>query len=298
MAQDILSCMKAFIAVTECHGFAPAARKLKISTPALTKKIQALEEKLGQKLLERTTRRLELTSVGRLYMEHASRILREVEVAAESLKQLTEEPQGHVRLGIPGVFETLEFTQHVQKFLDLYPKVTVDISEQNSPVRVLEGDLDLTLSEIHLHDKQLIQDPLLTLTRKVYAAPSYLEKYGTPKTISDLQAHNCLVYPKVSPDGYWWFGHTKKIKVKGNYTSSIGRNYVFACISGLGLIWGISLFLQEGLQSGKIVEVALDYPGFESQVYLYYRPTSSNQLLKLMVAHLKQFVDDLYQFHL
>lgn len=289
---DFLQCIRSFVAVAECHGFSPAARQLQISTPALTKQIQALEEHLGKKLLERTTRYVAITEAGGIYLEHAKRILADVEIAANSVNNIETEPHGNLRIGIPGVFETLAFLKHLQLFLNRYPKITVDIRNDNSPTLILDDELDLTVSEHNLHDKKLIKEHLFTVRRSVYAAPSYLKKQGTPKTIADLKNHNCLIYKRVTPTNQWIFGNNKKVNVSGNYTSMSGMNLLFALTAGMGLIWGSDLVMAADIKKGKVVEVPLDYPPFESKAYLYYRPTNMNQPLKLMIEHLKLFTKD------
>lgn len=289
MAIDLLSCIKGFSAVAACKGFSPAARQLRISTPVLTKQIQMLEHKLGKKLLERTTRYVALTEAGATYLAHANKILAELENAKQSISNLETEPHGHLTIGIPGCFETPQFIEYMHAFLDRYPKITIDTRNENAPTLLLDQALDLAISECNFNDKQLIKEYVFTLHRSVYAAPSYLKKHGTPKTLADLKNHNCLVYKKVSPDHLWLFGKNKKVTVNGNYTSNSGLNLLLALQGGLGLLWGSGIMIQNELKSKKLVEVKLDHPPFASKVYLYYRPTSMNRNVKLMVEYIKQF---------
>ena len=289
MAVDLLSCMKGFAAVVECKGFSPAARQLRISTSALTKQIQALEQIVEKKLLERTTRYVSLTEAGSLYLAHVEKILAEVAAAQDSVHQLETEPHGHLSFGIPGVFDTPQFTQHLKLFLGHYPKINLDMRVENSPELVLNNALDFTISEANFTDTQLIKEYLFTLHRGVYATPGYLKKHGIPKTLEDLKQHNCLVYKKTSPDSLWMFGNNKKVAVKGNYTSNSGMNLLYALSIGVGLGWCSPLFIQEELNKKRVVEVKLEHPPFASKVYLYYRPVSANHTIKLMIEHVKQF---------
>ncbi len=297
MALDLFSCMRSFVAVAEYNGFAPAARKLHISPPVLTKQVQWLEHRVKKPLLERTTRRVELTEAGQVYLVQAQQVLAGVAHAESALQVLETEPHGYVVLGMAGFLNAPQFIRALHVFLDQYPKISLDVRAEISPALVIEGVLDIAVSQENLSDTGLIKEPLFTVCRKIYAAPSYLKAHGVPKTIADLQHHNCLVFQQVSPVGEWVLGKHKKIKVQGNYKSNAAAHFMLALFDGFGLGWCADHLVAEDVAAGRLQEVVLtDVKPIEIPVFLYYRPSSQNLAVKRMVVHLKTIVSQ-HHFH-
>lgn len=283
MALDFISCVKGFVAVVECKSFAEAARQLHISNSTLTKQVQRLEDQIRKKLFYRTTRRVELTEAGQTCLQHAYKILIEVQNTLQAVQSLEQQPHGRLIIGMPNGFVSPIFIKIFQKFLQKYPKVSLEVKDENSPINLLNGVVDLILSDVDICDKQLIKKHCFTFYRSIYASPNYIKKFGLPKTIKDLKNHNCLIHKQVSPNNEWKLGKNKKIYVTGNYTAISGINIFYAAMNGLGLMWSNDLLIQEEIKKRKLIEVKLDKPPAEIKIYLYYRPVGYDRNVKLMV---------------
>jgi DNA-binding transcriptional LysR family regulator len=221
MSLDFLSCIQGFVAVAEYKGFSQASRHLQISTPMLTNQIKRLEESLGKKLLHRTTRYVSLTEAGEIYLIRAQKILAEIQDARSEICQLEVKPHGVLRLGIPNSFNSVAFVRHLVSFSEKYPKIQLQVAEETSPTALLDGSIDLIISEVDVKEKQLIKDHLLTIHRSIYAAPKYIKKHGAPKNSADLKNHNCLIVKGSSPKNEWILAN-KRTLVNGNYLSTQG----------------------------------------------------------------------------
>lgn len=287
MSLDFLSCMQGFVAVAEYKGFSQAARHLQISTPMLTNQVKRLEESLGKKLLHRTTRYVSLTEAGGIYLIRAKKILAEIQDARNEICHLEVKPHGVLRLGIPNSFNSTAFVKHLISFTEKYPKIQLQVLDETSPTVLLDGSVDLLISEVDVKEKQLIKDHLLTIHRGVYAAPKYIKKYGAPKNTADLKNHNCLSMKEPSTKNEWILAN-KRIAVSGNYTSTSGMNILYAAVEGLGLIWCADIALKDEIQKGKLIEIKLKEKPTAIKIYLYYRPVHRGSNIQLMAEHLKQ----------
>jgi LysR family transcriptional activator of dmlA len=286
MPLDLLSCMKSFSAVAEHQSFAIAARHTRVSTAVVTKQIQRLEEVVGKKLFERTTRRLQLTEAGRLYLCHAQKILKQVVEANSALINLETEPHGTVRVGIPGGFNSMFFSKQFQQFLVQYPKISLYISSESFPAIILDGYVDIVISSLNVHNKQLLKEKLLTVRRSVFAAPSYLEKHGTPKKIADLKQHNCLINIRSSPEHQWEFAKEQKIHVKGNYISESGADMIHAAVNGIGLLWTADILVKEEVAAQRLMPLEIGADPACVGLYLYYMPAAAYSPIKLLAEFL------------
>lgn len=287
MSLDFLSCIEGFVAVAEYKGFSQASRHLHISTPMLTNQIKRLEESLGKKLLHRTTRYVSLTEAGEVYLVRAQIILAEIQEARSEICHLEVKPHGVLKLGIPNSFNSPAFVKHLISFSEKYPKIQLQVTEETSPTALLDGSIDLLISEIDAKEKQLVKDHLLTIHRGVYAAPKYIKKHGAPKSISDLKNHNCLIVKGSSPKNEWILAN-KRIAVAGNYASTSGMNIFYAGLEGLGLIWCADIALKDEISKGKLVEIKLKDKPTAIKIYLYYRPAHRGSNIQLIAEHLKQ----------
>lgn len=291
MSFDLITCMQSFVSVAECNGFSPAARKLRISAPALTKQIKYLEEWVGKRLLERTTRHVALTEAGKTYQKQCQKILSDIQEARNEVHHLEKEPHGLLTIGIPGVFNSnsMFYMELMRDFLKKYPKITLQTIEENSPTQLMNDKADLIISQENLHESQLIKEKLFAFRRGLFASPIYIKEHGRPKTLADLKNHNCIIYNKVSPDSCWVFPNNKKVPVKGNFISNSSMNTRCAAVVGMGLLWCSPLVVDEELKSGRLVEIKLKLSKpFLCDVYIYHKPVRQGSNVKLMVDHLKK----------
>lgn len=289
MSLDFLSCLEGFVAVAEYNGFSQAARNLHVATPMLTTQLKRLEELLGRQLFHRTTRHVALTEAGEIYLVRAKKILADIQDAKNEICDLEAKPHGKLTMAVPGSFNSPFFVEHMQQFLKKYPKIQLQVVGEQSPLAVLDGSIDVLVSEMDIKDKQLIKEPLFTFHRSVYAAPSYIKKYGKPESIQDLKNHNCLIAMGVSPNNEWLIGN-KKITVQGNYSSTSGINIFYAGLAGLGLIWCTDVVISDEIKKGKLVEIKLEGRPAAIKIYLYYRPTNYGSNVQLIAEHLKKMI--------
>ena len=287
MSLDLFSCMQGFLAVAEHQGFSQASRRTHISTPTLTHQLKRLEKLLKKKLFYRTTRRVELTEAGKIYLVHVKKVLAEVELAQSSVKTLEKAPHGRLTIGILSLLHSLYFVEKLKKFLQRYPKIQLKIIDENFPGALLDGSVDLVISGMRMQEKQLIKEQLFSVQRSIYAAPAYIKKYGAPKNIEDLKNHNCLINLRVSPNNEWVLSKHKKIYVNGNYISTSGTSILQASLASLGLIWAADISIKEEIRTGKLIEIPLARPT-RIPIYQYYRPVGHDDIIRLMADYLKK----------
>lgn len=289
MSLDLFSCMKGFVAVAEHQGFSQAARHTLVSTPTLTNQLQRLERLVKKQLFHRTTRRVELTETGKIYLAQVKKVLGEVELAQSSVANLETAPHGLLTMGVPSLFHSLYFVEKLKNFSQRYPKIQLKIIDENFPGALLDGTIDLIISGINIQDKQLIKERLFTVCSGIYAAPSYIKKNGAPSSIEDLKNHNCLVNLRISPNNEWMFSNNKKVQVHGNYISTSGASILQACLMGWGLMWATDIAIKEEMRKTNLIEVPLDKPA-KIIIYQYYRPINHDHIINLMAGYLKNVV--------
>lgn len=285
MALDLFSCMKSFVAVAKHGGFAKAARDLYLSPPVLTKQIQYLEEYTKKTLFERTTRSVRLTEPGQIYLSQVEQILKQIDLAKDALAAIDEEPHGIIRLGIPGIFDYCPFYKILPQFLETYPKIKLEIINDNLPTGLITNTLDIMVSELNITDNRLNKDYLGKTDRAIFASPTYLKNHGKPQNITDLAHHNCLIYTNVTPSHEWIFNN-KKIKVTGNYVSNSARNVIAVAVAGIGLIWAAKIVIEDEIKAGRLVEITLKNVSSKHDLWIYSLP-SYDPNIKLMMKHLK-----------
>lgn len=229
-----------FVTVVERGSFTAAARALGVPKTTLSRKVQALEERLGAMLLKRTTRRLGLTESGQLYYDYCSRVPRLLEDAEAAVAQLSGAPRGWLRITAPYTLGAQVIVPLVPEFMHRYPDVRIDMHLSNEMVDLVASGLDLALRVGTLGDSTLVARLLATFTWHVYASPAYLLRHGEPLVPSDLQHHRALALAQHRRGGrYCWTleggTHTEEQPVSPvlvmNEPSAV-RN---AAVDGLGI---------------------------------------------------------------
>ena len=190
---DRLASITAFVRVAESDGFTAAARRLNVSTATVSENVQALENALGVRLLNRTTRRVGLTEIGREYYERCVQILHDLKEADEAAGALQLTPRGQLRVhchrGIAGLVAPI-----VVGFLARYPEASVDLRTGDIMIDLVQERFDLAITQFPPPDSTLVSRRLATGRFILCCAPAYLEKYPAPKHPADLAGHNCLRY--------------------------------------------------------------------------------------------------------
>src|ERR1700740_701559 len=202
---DRIDAMRAFVTVADLEGFAPAARKLKLSPPALTRLIAALEERLGARLLQRTTRSVTLTDAGRRYLERARRILADVEEAECAAEGERTRPSGRLVGSAPLGFGRLPVSPVMSAYLKRYGEVSGELRLEDRMISLVEDGIDLAVRIGHLADSSLVARHVGEMRRIVVASPAYLNARGEPKRPADIAAHDTIQFGATTGLSDWRF---------------------------------------------------------------------------------------------
>jgi DNA-binding transcriptional LysR family regulator len=286
--------MEVFARVIEKGGFSAAARSLDLTPSAVSKLIGRLEDRLGVRLLARTTRALSLTSEGEAYYEAAARALRELNEAEQSVS--TGRARGRIRVNASFPFGTMFVAPHVGAFLSNHPNLTVDLSFTDDVVNLLEEKADLAIRMGNLPDSALKARKLGQSRRIVCASPKYLGHHAAPQKPSDLSQHNCLTFNFRRSRAGWPFRHKRRDieqLVSGNLQVNNGETMRQAVIDGLGVARLGHWHAAEALASGKLVPLLEEFnPGDLEMIHIVYLgggnvPARIRLFIEHMVATLK-----------
>jgi DNA-binding transcriptional LysR family regulator len=268
---DRVTSMQVFVRVAALGSFSAAARALNLSQTMVTKHVAALEERLGVKLLHRSTRRLVLTEGGRTYLAACERILAEIEEAEASASLDRIEPRGILRLNVPLTFGFRHIAPAIPEFTRLHPAVSFDLGLADRYVDLIEEGWDLAIRIGRLKDSSLVARRLAACRTVVCAAPSYLKEHGTPQTLDDLARHNCLGYTLPSAIGAnrWTFGTDGEtvVPVQGNLRANNGDALLAAAVAGQGLIYQPTFIVGDGLRDGSLVPVLGGCPTYQLGIH-------------------------------
>lgn len=263
-----------FVAVVDTNSFTEAAKKLKTSVAQVSRRVSALEERLAVKLLVRTTRKVSVTEAGQTYYQHCRNLVEGLETAELAVTQMQTTPKGLLKITAPVAYGESHIAPLLTEFLQQYPLVDLELKLTNNRVDLIESGMDVAIRLGHLQDSSLIAKRLASRQLYVCATAEYLEKYGIPYTLSELDKHNCLV----GSSEHWRFKENrreKSIKVSGRIHCNSGFALFNAAINSLGLVQLPDYYVKEALASGQLVEVLSDYRDDREGVWALY-PNNRN----------------------
>jgi DNA-binding transcriptional LysR family regulator len=268
---DRVTGMQVFVRVAALGSFSAAARVLNLSQTMVTKHVAALEERLGVKLLHRSTRKLVLTEGGRTYLAACERILAEIDEAETSASLDRIEPRGTLRLNVPLTFGFRQVVPALSEFSRIYPAVSFDLGLADRYVDLMEEGWDMAIRIGRLKDSSLVARRLAACRTIVCASPAYLKERGVPQDLDDLAQHNCLGYTLPSAIGAdrWAFGSDGDIVVpiRGNLRANNGDALLAAALAGQGLIYQPTFIVSDSLRGGSLVPVLTGYPTYEPAIH-------------------------------
>ncbi len=190
----LLGNMQVFISVVDSGSFSESARRLGLSQPSISRQVNMLEESLGVRLLQRTTRRLSLTEAGQIYYDKARQIQRDVHEAGQSISGFKDKPSGLLRISAPYTWADVKITPWLAEFLTHYPDIKINIECNDRYQNIIEHQLDIVIRVGELLDSSYIAVPFGQVNFVLCATPSYIAQCGLPNTVSDLQNHNAILF--------------------------------------------------------------------------------------------------------
>ncbi|MCK7543480.1 LysR family transcriptional regulator [Marinobacter bryozoorum] len=260
------------------HGSLSAAGRVMDMSPAMaTKHMDALEARLGVKLLHRTTRKLTLTDAGTEFLESCRSILQELDEAEAEVSVQRTEAVGRLRMNLPHSFGTRFIAPLLPEFSRRYPGIDVEVGLSDAQHDLIREGWDLGIRIGHLADSSLKARRLGNCQLYVCASPDYLARHGRPRRVADLAEHNCLGYT-LSPlqgKGTWAFGRQGDIKVPvhGNLTANNGDALLAAAVGGQGIIYQPDFIVDRAIAKGELVSLELDQPLVElGGLYVMFPP--------------------------
>jgi DNA-binding transcriptional LysR family regulator len=287
--------MMTFARVVETRSFSAAARVMNTSKSLVSKQVSQLEDALGVRLLNRTTRSMSLTEIGAAYYEHCLRIAQEIDAAGATVTQLQAEPRGTLKVTAPVIFASLHLAPALQTFLQRHPQVEVELNATDRVVDLVEEGYDLAIRITDRPAPAMVARRIASVRWATCAAPAYLERHGIPQTPKDLARHNCLVYHGLHSTSHGWrYGVDGKevvVPVSGNCRVNNSEVLHNMALSGMGIVLFPTYIVGPDLQSGRLREVLTDHVSYpQSDLYATYLP---NRYLQPKV---RAFIDHLLAF--
>jgi DNA-binding transcriptional LysR family regulator len=273
-AMDSLTDIAVFVQVVDAGSFTAAADRLGLSKSVVSKYVTRLENRLGARLLNRTTRRLSLTEVGRTFLERSRQGLHEIEEAEAEVSRLQSEPRGTLRINCPMSFGILHISPALPEFLAHYPDLAVDMSLDDRRVDLVEEGFDLAIRIGELPDSSLIARRLGPCRHVLCGAPGYFQRHGVPRTPEDLRDHNALIFQYQDSPREWHFrapqGSIIRVAVSGSIQMNNSLGLREALLREVGITLTPTFVVGEDIKAGRLQTVLKDYETLEVSIYAVY----------------------------
>lgn len=255
--------MAVLVQVVELGSLTAAAEKLHLSPSAVSKLIARLEDRLGARLLQRTTRRLSTTPEGRLFYERARELVDEIDAAEELVRAGRLRPRGALRVSLSHGFGMRQIVPMVPEFAGLYPDIELQLAFADRRVDLVSQGLDLAIRLGTVRDETLIARRLADHGRIICATPAYLERHGIPATPEQLAGHNCILFDQPDHLNQWPFhladGTTARVRVGGNFRSDNGDALFELLLGGLGIAWAADFLALPHIATGRLVPLLTEH---------------------------------------
>lgn len=252
--------LQIFSTVAECGGFAAAAKRLGISPSAVTKAVSRLETELDVQLFRRSTRHVALSGAGRLLLDHCGNIFEALSDAEAAVKKMRDSSGGNVRVVMPYSFGRVTFAPELPRFHERYPNISLDLYFNDDPTNLVAEGFDLAVLSRQLDDSPIIRRVLIRVPLVTAASPAYLAAHGTPRALSDLEDHNCIIGKFGSQ---WQFkdkdGQPLAVTVDGSATIHSGDVLREATAAGLGIAQSTWWLFRRDFERGTLVRLFEDH---------------------------------------
>ncbi len=279
----------AFVKVAEKLSYSKAANELGVSKAYISKSIQQLEDEVGQKLLNRSTRLVKLTREGEKFYEVCSDSINHILGAKDNLKKTVQTPRGLMRITAAGAFAEEYLTPVATRLMKKFPELSIEISLSEKIVHLVEENFDLGIRVGHLYDSSMIAKRIATRREFVCATRKYFSKNGVPKSPKELKEHNCLT----GNNEQWHFKERQgeyTVKVSGRFKSNNARVLLRACLSHAGIVKLPEAYVGPLLERGELVSVLDSYMNQEIPIWAIYPPSKNKSV------NVSYFIEELASF--
>jgi len=272
---DRLLSMSVFVRAVDEHGFTAAAATLGMSATMVAKHVRALEERVGERLLVRTTRRQALTDVGRVYYERCRHVLAEADAADACASEMRNLPRGVLKVQAPVTFGTERLAPALAGYLRQHPAVDIELSLSDRPVDLVEKGYEAAIRIGSLGNARLVARALRPYEMWLCASPAYLAAHGVPRHADELSAHQCLGFAHWRRLDVWRLGHAGRaheVPVKNRLVANNGQALRAAAVAGLGVILQPEALLDADVAAGRLVRLLPEYSLAQRPMHLVYLP--------------------------
>ena len=270
---DRLTSLTAFVRVVDSGGFSAAGRKLNMSTTMVSNHVQSLEDRLGARLLHRTTRKVSLTEVGKTYYDRCIQILADLEQADDIAGSSQSTPRGTLRI-YTGTHIVPYVAPVAAQFLALYPEVKVDLTMGERSVDMIDEGYDIAVRLTPPPDSSLIARSLATWRHVLCCSHGYLEAHPRPEQLADLAQHNCIRHELYPFGDEWHFadrkGNPASVRVSGNLVTNSGDMLRLAALQGTGVFLAAGFLVHDDLEAGRLVRLLPEYRPVEFAMNAVY----------------------------
>jgi len=284
-----------FFSVVEANGFGAAARRLETTPASVSRRVKALEQRLGVRLLQRTTRKLSLTEAGERFYHEGRRLLQELNDLEHALTASTRELEGELRIVAPMSFGQRRLAPLVARFAATHDRLRVSLILEDRESDLIDEAADLAIRIGYPADSSMIARAIAPVPRYACAAPAYLEQRGVPQTPQDLLQHACLHYNLIPEREEWTFlgeDGEQTVAIKGSFCSNNGDVLAQAAMQGLGIALLPDFIVEQGLAEGRLVKVLQDYERSPLTLFALYPsrqhvPAKTRRFLEELIEHFK-----------
>jgi DNA-binding transcriptional LysR family regulator len=289
---DRMTSIGTFVKIAEAGGFAAAARKLGVSASTVTTQIQDLEERLGVRLLNRSTRKVSLTDIGRAYYERCMHILADMEEADSAVQAMHAEPRGTLHLNVSITIPFL-VAPVITEFTSLYPDVNVKMTMSDRMVDLVQDGIDLAITTMPVPSSNLVMRRVGSFRLLVCGSPDYFVRHGLPREPGDLVNHNCMKYTFSSSGSDWRFKFPdgeRAIHINGNMESNSANALRLAVALGQGLTLMPDFLVRNDIKAGRLIPVLTEFSCRELPINAVYPhrqhlATNVRSFLDLVTKH-------------
>jgi DNA-binding transcriptional LysR family regulator len=272
---DLLAAFRTFIRIAESGSFSAVAREIGATQPAVSRQIAALENHLGARLLQRSTRSLRLTEDGNDLLAHARLVIEAVEETEAAIGRRRTTPAGLVRLGSPAIFGRLYIAPRIGPLLERYPELLVELVLTDDVMDMVHEGLDLSIRVGAIADNTLVARRVGSTGSLTVAAPSYLERQGEPASPADLASHQCILFTRLSAPEHWQFRSKSEqdsveVEVSGRLRANSIEAVMEAALAGLGVALLPSWMVRGELRTGRLKKILKQWQPPRRPISLVY----------------------------